>query len=202
METKKAADMMYERDVLAYLNLPSLPRKEWDGESSFARGVCKLLMRSGRYAYGVCTFDVDAGDVYPRIVKVFGLEPFVDVEEIYVVPEYMATESDVDDMDLDAESKEAVSAVLADAEELSSVGDEDAILDADDNEWVFDEIHDAEEARAWLKSWNESHKVKGALPKKDETLKLRLLAIRAEMDKEKGICYKPYCVKSRYKDEK
>ena len=32
----------FEKEVIKYLNIPSIPKKEWDGKSSFSKGVALL----------------------------------------------------------------------------------------------------------------------------------------------------------------
>ena len=52
-----------------------------------------------------------------------------------------------------------------------------------ENEWVFDEIHNKEEAMAWIKSYNQRNKIRGHIPENEETIKMRLLAIRSDLNK-------------------
>lgn len=170
-----------EREVLAYLSLPSIPLKEWDGVSSFSRGVGVLSLRVGGYAYCVCAYDADAGMVRPRIAKVFIQEPFVSLERVYIVPEYMSTLDDVEQMDLDDESKALARDLLEQADEASIVADD--TLSAPEHEWYFPEITNLEEARAWLKAYNKSHRIKGSLPRSEETVKLRLASLYSELNK-------------------
>lgn len=77
--------IQFEQEVIKALGLPSIPKKEWDGKSSFDKGVAVLNMRDEREAYGVCSFDAQT-DKSPRIVKVFGIEPFASVGKVFVVP--------------------------------------------------------------------------------------------------------------------
>lgn len=167
----------YEKEVVAYLNLPSLPKKEWNQQDSFKDGVAVVSLSLGRLAYAVCTFDKET-DKEPRIKKVFGIEPFTSIEKVFVVPSYM--DNDTSDADLDAESKKRAEQLAEEAKELENQGTvEEAIEDANKlPEWIFDEIHNKEEATAWLKQYNIRNKIKkGKVPTNEETIKLRLYNI-------------------------
>ena len=59
----------YEKEVIAYLNIPSIPKKEWNQQDSFQNGVAIVSLSLGRLAYAVCTFDKET-DKEPRIKKV------------------------------------------------------------------------------------------------------------------------------------
>ena len=50
------------------------------------------------------------------------------------------------------------------------------------NEWVFDEIHNRDEAEAWLRNYNKKNRIGGKVPKNEETIKMRLMAIYSEMN--------------------
>ena len=166
----------YEKEVVAYLNLPSLPKKEWNQQDSFKDGVAIVGLSLGRLAYAVCTFDKET-DKEPRIKKVFGIEP-LSIEKVFVVPSYM--DNDTRDADLDAESKKRAEQLAEEAKELESQGTvEEAIEDANKlPEWIFDEIHNKDEAMAWLKQYNIRNKIKkGKVPTNEETIKLRLYNI-------------------------
>ena len=167
----------FEKEVIDYLNLPSLPKRVWDGLCSFQDGVAVVNLSLGRQAYAVCTFNKDE-DREPRIKKVFGIEPFTSIEKVFVVPSYM--DNDTSDADLDAESKKRAEQLAAEAEELENQGTvEEAIEDANKlPEWIFDEIHNKDEAMAWLKQYNIHNKIKkGKVPTNEETIKLRLYNI-------------------------
>ena len=167
----------YEKEVVAYLNLPSLPKKEWNQQDSFKDGVAIVSLSLGRLAYAVCTFDKET-DKEPRIKKVFGIEPFTSIEKVFVVPSYM--DNDTSDADLDAESKKRAEQLAEEARELENQGTvEEAIEDANKlPEWIFDEIHNKDEAIAWLKQYNIHNKIKkGKVPTNEETIKLRLYNI-------------------------
>lgn len=167
----------FEKEVIAYLNLPSIPRKEWNQIDSFQSGVAVVNMSLGRQAYAVCTFNKDE-DKEPRIKKVFGIEPFTGIEKVFVVPSYM--DNDTTEVDLDAESKKRAEQLAAEAQELENEGTVDeAIQEADKlPEWIFDEIHNMSEAQAWLKQYNIRNGIrKGKIPTSEETIKMRLYNI-------------------------
>lgn len=175
--------IQFEKEVLDYLSLPSVPKKTWDGKSSFEKGVTVLTHSTGVQSYAVCTKRED--EEHPSIVKVFLQEPFVEFGEVFVVPEYMDT--NVEEMDLDEESKKAAERLAAEASELVEENNESK----DDGletlpEWIFPEIHNDEEAKAWLRKYNSSNGIKGRIPDNEETLKLRLLNIYSQSNKKKN----------------
>ena len=167
----------FEKEVIAYLNLPSIPKKEWNQQDSFQSGVAVVNMSLGRQAYAVCSFDKET-DRQPRIKKVFGIEPFTGIEKVFVVPSYM--DNDTTEVDLDAESKKRAEQLAAEAQELENNGVVDeAVKEADKlPEWIFDEIHNMSEAQAWLKQYNIRNGIrKGKIPTSEETIKMRLYNI-------------------------
>lgn len=167
----------FEKEVIAYLNLPSIPKKEWNHVDSFQNGVAVVNMSLGRQAYAVCSFDKET-DREPRIKKVFGIEPFTGIENVFVVPSYM--DNDTTDVDLDAESKKRAEQLAAEAQELENNGViDEAVKEADKlPEWIFDEIHNHDEAIAWLKQYNQRNGIKkGKVPSNDDTIKMRLYNI-------------------------
>lgn len=175
----------YEKEVVAYLNLPSLPKKEWNQQDSFKDGVAVVSLSLGRLAYAVCTFDKET-DKEPRIKKVFGIEPFTSIEKVFVVPSYM--DNDTSDADLDAESKKRAEQLAAEAKELENQGTVDeAIEDANKlPEWIFPEIHNIEEAQAYLREYNRINGIrKGKIPTNEETIKMRLYNIYKTNNKRK-----------------
>jgi hypothetical protein len=177
--------ILFEEEVLESLKLPSVPIKKWNGEDSFKEGVAVTVLQSGSSAYAVATFDAEA-DEKPRIKKVFTLEPFFSIKDIFVVPAYMDSVDDVDDMDLDKESKEAALRLAEEAQELEEEGVESkAMKDMKElPEWVFDNVHNADEATAFIKNYNSQNKIRGGrIPKDEEALKLRLLTIHEEIKK-------------------
>ena len=170
--------ILFENDVCEYLKIPSVPKKEFDGKTSFKDGVAVVKLSTGDLAYATCTFNAET-DKEPRIKKVFTQVMFTCVERVFVVPTYMNT-GDIESADLDEQSKEAAQRLADEANELTNIGEKDEI-ELPKNEWVFDEIHNKEEAIAWIKSYNQTNKIRGRVPEDEETLKLRLLAIQSEL---------------------
>lgn len=166
----------FEKEVCSYLNIPSLPKKEWDGKSSFKNAVATIKLGGSRLAYAVASYD-EAKDDAPRVVKSFMTEPFYGIEKIFVVPSYMDT--DVDNMDLDEQSKKAAEDLKKEADELENQGAEETI-EVPENEYCFDHIHNDEEAIAFIEAYNRENNIKGAIPKKHESIIARLTVIYAE----------------------
>ena len=167
----------FEKEIIAYLNIPSIPKKEWNGKDSFQYGVAILNLATNRQAYAVCSFDKET-DSKPRIRKVFCVEPFNGIDKVFVVPSYM--DNDTTDADLDSESKKRAEQLAAEAEELENKGTvEEAVENANKlPEWIFDEIHNMSEAQAWLKQYNIRNGIKkGKVPTNEETIKMRLYNI-------------------------
>lgn len=167
----------FEKEVIAYLNLPSMPKKEWNQTDSFQCGVAVINLSLGRQAYAVCSFDKET-DKEPRITKVFGVEPFGSIDKVFVVPAYM--DNDTTDADLDSESKKRAEQLAEEAKELENQGTVDeAIEDANKlPEWIFPEIHNIEEAQAYLREYNRINRIKkGKIPSNEETIKMRLYNI-------------------------
>lgn len=176
----------FEKEIIQHLSLPSIPKKQWDGKSSFKYGVAVTCLGSNIEAYAVCTFDADK-DKMPRVIKSFASEQFYGISHIYPVPSFM--DVDVASMDLDEASREAAERLAQEAKELvAEESGEDNETEREMNalpEWVFDNIHNIEEAQAFVQSWNAKNKIKGRVPQNEETLKLRLLTIYNTM-KEKN----------------
>lgn len=172
----------FEKEIVAYLNLPSIPKKEWDGKSSFQKGVALLSLRDEREAYAVASFDADV-DKTPNIVKVFGIEPFMNIKKVFVVPTYMTTEDEIGDMDLDEQSKKKVQQVLAEAKDIENEGTKEENPMENLPEWIFSEIHSKDEAVAWLRNFQSRNKQKGRIPTTEENIKLRLFSIYSELQK-------------------
>lgn len=167
----------FEKEVVEYLNIPNIPKKEWNQQDSFQDGVAVVGLSLGRQAYAVCTFNKDE-DMEPRIKKVFGIEPFTSIEKIFVVPAYM--DNDTSDADLDSESKKRAEQLAEEAKELENAGTVDESIEKANllPEWIFDEIHNKDEAMAWLKQYNIRNKIKkGKVPTNEETIKMRLYNI-------------------------
>lgn len=169
-----------EKEVCEALNLPSIPKREWDGEKSFKTGVAVVTLdkNNERFAYAVATFDNER-DEKPRIVKVFGNEQFFGIDKIFIVPDYM--DNDIENMDLDDASKDAAQRLLEQAEELENEGVE-SIDDAKmpENEYFFDFINSDEEGRAYIKDYNKRNKVRGKLPDTHDAIVMRLSVIYNE----------------------
>lgn len=176
-------EIRFEKEVCDYLSLPSIPKKVFDGKTSFKDGVAVTKLALGDLAYAICTFNAEQ-DKEPRIKKVFAQERFVGIEEIFVVPSYMDT-NDIENADLDEQSKQAAERLAQEARDLTQ-GDE---MDKETKEmetlpeWVFDNIHNKEEAQAFIRSWNSTNNIKGRIPENIDTLKMRLLTIYSEMKK-------------------
>lgn len=173
----------FEKEVIKYLNIPSIPKKEWDGKSSFQKGVGLLSLRDEREAYAVASFDADV-DKKPNIVKVFGIEPFVDIKKVFIVPTYMTTEDEIKDMDLDEQSKKKAAEILKEASEIENegvVGDEE--LEKPKNEYYFDHITNDEEAKAFIRSYNSRNHIKGKIPSTHDGIVMRLAVIFSDTRK-------------------
>ena len=166
----------FEKEVCSYLNIPSLPKKEWDGKSSFKNAVATIKLGGSRLAYAVASYD-EAKDDAPRVVKSFMTEPFYGIDKIFVIPSYMDT--DVDKMDLDEQSKKAAEDLKKEADELENQGADDN-MEVPENEYCFDHIHNDEEAIAFIEAYNRENNIKGAIPKKHESIIARLTVIYAE----------------------
>lgn len=166
----------FEKEVCSYLNIPSLPKKEWDGKSSFKNAVATIKLGGSRLAYAVASYD-EVKDDAPRVVKSFMTEPFYGIDKIFVVPSYMDT--DVDNMDLDEQSKKAAEDLKKEADELENQG-ADENMEVPENEYCFDHIHNDEEAIAFIEAYNRENNIKGAIPKKHESIIARLTVIYAE----------------------
>lgn len=170
-------EIQYKHEVLQFLNIPDVPKKKWNGKDSFKDGVAVLSLRYGQKAYAICTFDNSKDDA-PRVKKVFSVEAFSSIDDIYVVPNYM--DNDMSDSDLDAESKKKAEQIASEAKALEDEGVSNASLDEAKAlpEWIFENIHNKEEAIAYLREWNRINKIKkGKIPTDEESIKIRLYAI-------------------------
>ena len=174
----------FEKELLAYLNLPSIPLKEWkEGDMPFEKGVAVVENYGERLAYAVCKFDPNDGVKQPRVVKTFGTEPFTKIVKVFVVPNYMSNIEDVKDMDLDEQSKKKAEQMLKEAHELETEGTKEENPMENLPEWIFPEINSKEEAVAWLKNFQSRNKQKGRIPTTEENIKLRLFSIYSELQK-------------------
>lgn len=168
----------FEKEVCEWLTIPSIPKKEWDGNSSFKYGVAVINQKGNEKAYAVASFDADK-DAKPRIIKVFGCLPFTDTCTIYVVPSYI--DNDVDKWDVDDASKDAAKMIINEAKDMEDEMAEK--VEIPQNEYFFDHIHNDEEAKAFIKSYNQSNRVSGRVPSNHESIVLRLGVIWAEQTK-------------------
>ena len=173
----------FEKEVCQYLSLPSIPLKEWNGKTSFKDGVAVTKLLLGDLAYAVCTFNADT-DKEPRIKKVFAEERFSGIDKIFVVPSYMDTK-DIENADLDEQSKEAAERLAKETEELAETPDENEELTEtpDETEYFFDHIHNDEEAIAFITAYNRDNNIRGAVPSKHETIVMRLGVIFNDIKK-------------------
>ena len=174
----------FEKEVCDYLGIPSIPKKEWNESDSFKKGVAVVRLAVSGVGYAVCTYDED-DDVEPRIIKSFASEPFYEIEKIFVVPNYMNTsEKDINEMDLDDESKEKALQIVQEAQELTQQSEQNKEIEEMQKlpEWIFPEIENREQAIAWLQNYNNrNHNKKGKIPTNEETIKMRLLNIYSQM---------------------
>ena len=174
----------FEKELLAYLNLPSIPLKEWkEGDMPFEKGVAVVEYYGERLAYAVCKFDPNSGIKRPRVIKTFGTEPFIKIVKVFVVPNYMSNIEDVKDMDLDEQSKKKAEQMLKEAQEIENEGTKEENPMENLPEWIFPEINSKQEAVAWLRNFQSRNKQKGRIPTTEENIKLRLFSIYSELQK-------------------
>lgn len=168
--------VLFESEVCRFLGIPSIPKREWDKKSSFKNGVAMVRLIDDTLACAVCTFDSEL-DSEPRVTKTFHSVPFTEIHSIYVVPDYM--DLGTKEMDLDEESAAAAERLAQEARELSNEKESEKELNEMSQlpEWIFDEVHNFEEAQAFLRNYNARNKIKGRIPSNAETLKMRLLNI-------------------------
>ena len=178
----------FEKEVCQYLSLPSIPLKEWNGKTSFKDGVAVTKLLLGDLAYAVCTFNADT-DKEPRIKKVFAEERFSCIDKIFVVPSYMDTK-DIENADLDEQSKDAAERLAQETEELAETPENDEKAEMPENEYFFDHIHNDDEAIAFITAYNRDNNIRGAVPSKHETLVMRLGVIFNDMKKKQQEKYR------------
>ena len=174
--------ILFEKEICDFLKLPSIPKKEWDGETPFDKGVAIVKMAFDQKGYAVARYDTNK-EQKPNVIKVFASEPFFDVDKILVVPDYM--ETDVKDADLDDESKKKAEELAKQAEEIENDGNDDVVKEPE-NEYYFDNITNDEEAIAFITAYNQKNGIKGTVPKKHDTIVMRLSVIFADMQKASG----------------
>lgn len=167
--------ILYEKEICQYMDIPSIPKKKWDGKKSFANGVAVIELVSGSQGYAVASYDAD-NDTKPRIKKVFSLEQYYKVSDIFVVPSYM--DVDVENMDLDDESKESAQFLVQEADDAMEENVDPVAQEQ--TTYFFDNIHNDEEARAFIRAYNKKKKEKARVPKTHDGLIMRLSVIYDE----------------------
>lgn len=175
-------NILFENEICKELGLPAIPKKEWDGKSPFDKGVGIVKTTLGDKAYAVVRFDTEK-EQQPNVVKVFSGEPFIGIEKVFIVPPYM--ETDVEDADLDEESKKKAEELAKQAEEIETEDNDDKISEQE-NPYFFDHIHNDEEAIAFIESYNKENKIGGRVPKTHDTILMRLSVIYADLKKASG----------------
>lgn len=173
--------MLNEREVIDYLQIPSIPTKKWDGAKSFARGVALLTLIDGSKSYAVASFDSE-NDTKPRIVKVFSLMPYnANFEIVGIVPDYMDTDN-INEWDLSKESIEAAQKIANEANELES--NASPSIEAPEHEYFFDFINNDEEAQAYIRAWNKNNGIRGRVSQSHDAIIAKLAAIWAQENKQ------------------
>ena len=173
--------ILCENEICKYLGIPNIPKKKWDGKSGFKHGVGIVDLMSGNKAYVSVSFNPEK-DKSCRVVKVFISEQFsnVDNDSIFVVPDYMDT--DVENMDFDEKSKEAAQALVNEALDLENADTAESKVELPENEYYFDNVHNDDEAQAFIKSYNQSNKIRGKVPTTHEAIVMRLSVIYSEIN--------------------
>lgn len=175
-------EIRFEKEVCTFLNLPSIPLKEWDEKNAFDKGVAVVKRSFDAHAYAVARFD-PIRDSKPNIVKVFDSEPFFDIEKVFIVPDYM--ETNLSNADLDEESKKRAEELAEQAKEIENDGTSKMVLP--EKPYLFDNITNDEEAIAFIEAYNKKNGIRGQVPKKHETILNRLLVIYSEQNRAAGI---------------
>lgn len=168
-----------EKEICEFLSIPSIPKIKWDGKCDFATGVAVLEMKDGSQSYAVSSFDSQR-DILPKITKVFSSEQFVSVCDIFIVPDYM--ETNVEEMDLDDDSKGMAKLLVDEAKEMVDEKMDDAFAEPK-NEYYFDNIHNDEQAIAFIKAHMKGKGKKGRVPKTHEAILMKLSVMYADMNK-------------------
>lgn len=167
--------IQFEKEILDFLRLPSIPKKEHDGKASFKDGVAIVNLVNGGQAYAVCTFDSEQM-LAPKVKRVFGTTPYKNIEKIFVVPSYM--DDKVEDMDLSPKDKERAEQLVKEAQELENEGVEVEQTPMPESEYCYDHITNDEQAMAFIREWNKRHGMKkGKVPTTHEGITSKLLAM-------------------------
>lgn len=167
--------IQFEKEILDFLRLPSIPKKEHDGKQSFKDGVAVVNLRDGGQAYAVCTFDSETMNE-PKVKKVFGITPHKNIEKIFVVPSYM--DDKVEDMDLSPRDKERAEQLVQEARDLENGGVQVKQTPMPESEYCYDHIANDEQAMAFIREWNKRHGMKkGKVPTTHEGITTKLLAM-------------------------
>lgn len=155
----------FQKEVCQYLNVP-MPKKEWDGETSFDKGVALVRCMTGGEVYAACKYDAEK-DKKPCISKVFSSEPFNEILKIYPVPAYM--DDDIKTMDLkDEDSVDAMKGLLAEKQEF--INKDIVVKPVVEFEWGYPFINNIQEATAFLRT----RQPKGKISTNAEVLKNKL----------------------------
>lgn len=155
----------YEKNVCSALNIPSIPLKEWDGKTSFDSGVALVERITGDEEYAICSFSSEIEESV-HIVKDFGHIPFSKVIKVFPVPAYM--DDNIENMDLDDDSKLAIESLISQKKEIVNEGVD--VPKEEVYEWGYPFIKDRQAAIAFLKD----KKLKGRIPTSDDVLKSKL----------------------------
>lgn len=160
----------YEKEALDYLQLPKMLKNQWDKKTHFDDGIAIVKTMTGQFNCAICRYAEK--DDKPMIKKVFCGEPFGEIVEIYPMPKYM--ESDISKMAFeDSESEEAMKALIQERDEKIHEGVEKEVDELDNLEWHTSSVHNREEAMAWLRGKG----IKGAMPKSDAALKMKIYSV-------------------------
>ena len=54
--------IQFEKEVLEYLNIPSIPKKEFDGKAAFSKGVAVVETIGKQEAFAIACFNPENGD--------------------------------------------------------------------------------------------------------------------------------------------
>lgn len=171
-------NIKFEKEVLELFSLPSIPKKEWDCESSFSEGLAVAEFIDKTLGYVVVSYDAET-QKKPAIKRVFDLAQIksIDYSKVLIIPEYMDIQN-TEKWDLDEDSKKKAEAII---EEVKDLEGKEKQKDVIEYEWVFPEIHNLEEAEAWVKHYRKTNKIKGKIPMGEDAIKNYLLVVNANM---------------------